>query len=69
MPAVARLVVVKVGSARRSFNDLLSYEPLLLVGGTALAVHLLHHIYHKVPNEGKPRPLREGSGAQVRGQR
>jgi hypothetical protein len=53
--AVFGYFVLKCQAVRHRLNDLFCYQPVILIGTTAAAVHLAHHFYQKVPNDGKRR--------------
>lgn len=54
VPATAAIgfVVLKCQAVRNRLNNLFCYEPVILIGTTALTVHLIHHFYQRVPNDG-----------------
>jgi len=51
-PSVGNHIRGGLQSLRNSFNYKFCYEPIILVGGTAIVVHLVHCAYHRVPNDG-----------------
>jgi len=51
--AVAGYFVLKCQTVRDRLNNLFCYEPVILIASTAVAIHIIHHFYHKIPNDGK----------------
>lgn len=44
--------VQQLKNVRDTINTLLPYQPIVLVGGTAILVHGVHYLIARVPNDG-----------------